>query len=255
MKTSWAGKYKFNIPGNPSASIVNLGSITATFFSGRLSPALVAPGVPQRRPPITATLGTVGLRGPATPFTLDFLTGDRLITLAVTDQIASPGGRCEGPASRWKSLVSNEGNIHASGAGPPSSSPPPRRARWSTRSSTIPGVIEADTVGTRNGMIVLGRRDRDQQAHRRSGADGEYRRQDSRRAGKAKGTTGGTVVVTGGEHRAHGRQHRLRPARPGGGKVLIGGRQPAAARLNPGRGRRSNWRSLETFVIPTAHKR
>jgi len=37
-----AGKYNFNIPGLPSASIVNLGSITAT--SGGFA-ALVAPGV------------------------------------------------------------------------------------------------------------------------------------------------------------------------------------------------------------------
>ncbi|HEY2229025.1 MAG TPA: filamentous hemagglutinin N-terminal domain-containing protein, partial [Xanthobacteraceae bacterium] len=77
-----AGKYKFNVPGKPGASIANLGSITAT--SGGFA-ALVAPGV-RNSGTITATLGTVSLAA-GNAFTLDFY-GDRLITLAVNDQIA-----------------------------------------------------------------------------------------------------------------------------------------------------------------------
>jgi filamentous hemagglutinin family protein len=62
-----AGKYNFNIPGLPSASIVNLGTITAT--SGGFA-ALVAPGV-RNSGTITATLGTVSLAA-GNAFTLDF---------------------------------------------------------------------------------------------------------------------------------------------------------------------------------------
>jgi len=78
-----AGNYNFNIPGNPSASIVNLGRITAT--NGGFA-ALVAPGV-RNSGTITATLGTVTLAA-GNAFTLDFY-GDKLITLAVNDQIAA----------------------------------------------------------------------------------------------------------------------------------------------------------------------
>src|SRR5262249_49333404 len=78
-----AGSYTFNIPGKPDASIVNHGKITAA--SGGFA-ALVAPGV-RNTGTITATLGTVALAS-GNVFTLDFY-GDRLITLAVTDQIAS----------------------------------------------------------------------------------------------------------------------------------------------------------------------
>src|SRR6266403_3077344 len=97
-----AGRYNFNIPGRPDASIVNQGRITAT--SGGLA-ALVAPGV-RNSGTITATLGTVALASSGTGFTLD-LYGDKLITLAVNDQVASKvidvaTGR------PLKSLVSND---------------------------------------------------------------------------------------------------------------------------------------------------
>src|SRR5205807_6620303 len=103
-----AGRYNFNIPGRPSASIVNLGKITAS--SGGFA-ALVAPGV-RNSGTITATLGTVALAA-GNAFTLDFY-GDKLITLAVNDQIAAKvidvaTGR------PLKSLVSNEGKIRANG--------------------------------------------------------------------------------------------------------------------------------------------
>src|SRR5690606_18384647 len=52
-----AGNYNFNIPGNPSASVVNLGTITA---SNAGFAALVAPGV-RNSGTITATYGKIGL--------------------------------------------------------------------------------------------------------------------------------------------------------------------------------------------------
>ena len=57
-----AGRFNFQIPGRPDASIVNMGTITAT--SGGFA-ALVAPGV-RNTGTITATLGTVGARPRAT---------------------------------------------------------------------------------------------------------------------------------------------------------------------------------------------
>jgi len=132
-----AGKYNFNIPGNPAASIVNLGSITAT--SGGFA-ALVAPGV-RNSGTITATLGTVSLAA-GNAFTLDFY-GDRLITLAVNDQIASQVVDVE-TGKPIKSLVGNDGKLGANGgrveltaaaapsSTPPASSPPPATSRIPT---------------------------------------------------------------------------------------------------------------------------
>ena len=74
-----AGRYNFAIPGNPYASIVNEGTITAQ--TGGFA-ALVAPGV-RNTGTITATLGQVGLAS-ANAFALDFY-GDSLITLGVGD--------------------------------------------------------------------------------------------------------------------------------------------------------------------------
>jgi len=101
-----AGRYNFNIPGRPDASIVNQGRITAT--SGGFA-ALVAPGV-RNTGTITATLGTVALVS-GNGFTLD-LYGDKLITLAVGDQIASKVIDVS-TGKPLKSLVSNEGRIRA----------------------------------------------------------------------------------------------------------------------------------------------
>src|SRR5215472_7621505 len=141
-----AGKYNFNIPGNPTASIVNLGSITAT--SGGFA-ALVAPGV-RISGTITATLGTVSLAA-GNAFTLDFY-GDRLITLAVNDQIASQVVDVE-TGKPIKSLVGNDGKLSANGGRVELTAAAARAVVDSVINNS--GVIEADSVGTRNGMIVL----------------------------------------------------------------------------------------------------
>src|SRR5260370_16327880 len=73
--------------------------------------ALVAPGV-RNTGTITATLGTVALVS-GNGFTLD-LYGDKLITLAVGDQIASKVIDVS-TGKPLKSLASNEGKIRANG--------------------------------------------------------------------------------------------------------------------------------------------
>ena len=82
-----AGRYNFNIPGRPDASIINQGTITAHNAGFA---ALVAPGV-RNSGTITATLGTVGLAA-GNSFTLDFY-GDKLISLAVGDSDRRHGAR------------------------------------------------------------------------------------------------------------------------------------------------------------------
>ncbi len=142
-----AGRYRFNIPGRPDASIVNLGTITA---SGGGFAALVAPGV-RNSGTITATLGTVALAA-GNSFTLD-LYGDRLITLAVGDQIANTV-RDVATGQPLRSLVTNTGRISANGGRVELTAAAARQVVNSVINTS--GVIEANSVGTRNGMIVLG---------------------------------------------------------------------------------------------------
>ena len=70
-----AGRYNFNIPGKPTASIVNLGTHHRDQFGGFA--ALVAPGV-RNSGTITANFGKIGLAS-GNGFSLD-LYGDKLIT-------------------------------------------------------------------------------------------------------------------------------------------------------------------------------
>ena len=79
-----AGKYHFNIPGRPDASIVNEGRINAHSHGFA---ALVAPGV-RNSGTITARYGKIGLAA-GNDFSLDFY-GDQLITLAVDDSDQAP---------------------------------------------------------------------------------------------------------------------------------------------------------------------
>jgi hypothetical protein len=141
-----AGRYNFNIPGRPDASIVNQGRITAT--SGGFA-ALVAPGV-RNSGTITATLGTVALAA-GNSFTLD-LYGDKLITLAVNDQIASQVIDVA-TGKPLKSLVSNEGKIRANGGRVELTAAAARHVVDSVINTS--GVIKANSIGHRNGMIVL----------------------------------------------------------------------------------------------------
>src|SRR4249919_182245 len=135
-----AGRYNFNIPGRPDASIVNQGRITAT--SGGFA-ALVAPGV-RNSGTITATLGTVALAS-GNSFTLD-MYGDKLITLAVGDQIAA-SVKDVATGKPLKSLISNEGKIRANGGRVELTAAAARVVVDSVINNK--GVIEANSVGRR----------------------------------------------------------------------------------------------------------
>ncbi|MGZ3291885.1 MAG: S8 family serine peptidase, partial [Xanthobacteraceae bacterium] len=209
-----AGRYNFNIPGRPDASIVNQGRITAT--SGGFA-ALVAPGV-RNSGTITATLGTVALAS-GNSFTLD-MYGDKLITLAVGDQIASKVIDVA-TGKPLRSLVSNtkSGTISANGGRVELTAAAARAVVDSVINTR--GVIRADSIGHRNGLIVLNAATG---GSKPAGAPAQTIKLAGTisAAGRHRGTTGGTVVVSG-EHIKLANAKIDASGRRGGGKVLIGG--------------------------------
>jgi filamentous hemagglutinin family protein len=234
-----AGRYIFNIPGRPDASIVNLGKITAT--SGGFA-ALVAPGV-RNSGTITATLGTVTL-GAANSFTLD-LYGDRLITLAVNDQIASKVIDVA-TGLPLKSLITNDGKIRANGGRVELTAAAARHVVDSVINTS--GVIKANSIGKHNGMIVLSAATGSSKG---AGAPTQTIKVSGTlsAAGKKNGTTGGTILVTGEDIQFVNAVVDASGS-AGGGKVLIGGDWAGG---NPTSGLVNNQSAkLENFLIPTA---
>src|SRR5262245_47731063 len=207
-----AGRYNFNIEGKPNASIINQGNITAT--SGGFA-ALVAPGV-RNTGTITATLGTVAVAS-GNSFTLD-LYGDKLIQLSPTDQIANQVIDVS-TGKPLTSLVTNEGKLSANGGRVELTAAAARAVVDSVINTS--GVIEANSVGTRNGMIVLGAATADSK-----GADAPTQNVKVSgtisAAGKQKGSKGGSVVVTGENVQVTGAKIDV-SGDAGGGKVMLGG--------------------------------
>jgi filamentous hemagglutinin family protein len=207
-----AGRYQFNIPGRAFASIVNLGTITAN--NGGFA-ALVAPGV-RNTGTITANLGTVGL-GAGNSFSLDFY-GDRLITLGINDSIAA---RVIDVATGQPldALVKNEGKLKANGGRVELTAAAARQVVDSVINNT--GIIEANSIGTHNGMIVLGAAT---SATKPAGAPTQTIKLSGTlsAAGKGKNTKGGTIVVSGENIQVSSATIDA-SGQEGDGKVLIGG--------------------------------
>src|ERR671923_647866 len=142
-----AGRYNFNIPGRPDASIVNQGTITAA--SGGFA-ALVAPGV-RNSGTITANLGKIGLAA-ANTYTLDFY-GDNLINVGVGDSIAATV-KDVATGQPISALVKNEGKLIANGGRVELTAATARKLVDAVINNT--GVIEANAVGKGSGgKIVL----------------------------------------------------------------------------------------------------
>jgi hypothetical protein len=132
--------HNLNIPGLPDEPTVNQqGSTAAADGFG----ALVAPGA-RNAGAISATLGTAG-----SAITLDFY-GDRLITLAVDNQTANQVT----DAATGKPLKSLNRNDKRNDGGRVTLSA--AAARAVVNAVVKSGAVEAASVGTRNGMIVLG---------------------------------------------------------------------------------------------------
>lgn len=234
-----AGRYNFSIAGRPDASIVNQGTITAQ--SGGFA-ALVAPGV-RNSGTISATLGTVALAS-GNGFTLD-LYGDKLITLGVNDSIAATV-KDVATGQPLNTLVKNDGKLSANGGRVELTAAAARTVVDSVINNT--GVIEANSIGTRNGMIVLSAA---AAASKPAGTPTQKIKVSGKlsAAGKNAGETGGKIQITGEAIEVTGAKIDATGI-AGGGKVLIGGDvgggnpSPLVASLAQAQ--------LEAYPVPTA---
>lgn len=207
-----SGSYEFGLSGNPKASVVNLGTITVK-DSGFA--ALVAPGV-RNAGTITARLGKVSLAS-SSSFSLD-LYGDSLVTLGLSDDLADQVIDLS-TGKPLRALVDNDGSILAGGGLVQLTAAATRRIIDSVVNTT--GTIEADTVGMKNGRIVLSA------ATARSKPAGSPAQTVSvsgtlSASGKSSGETGGTVEITG-EELALAEATIDAFGWKGGGSVLVGG--------------------------------
>ena len=230
-----AGRYNFHIPGRPDASIVNMGTITA--HERRLRRAGRA-GRAQLRHHHGAISARRARRRQY--FTLDFY-GDKLITLGVGDQIA---GQVKDVATGQTLDVAGHQRRQAEGE---------RRTRRAHRGAArtvvdsvinTSGVIEANSVGTRQGKIVLGAVGH--QGRRPAAADRQGVRQarvrKHERQGRQDPVTGENIVLKGATIDASGTHRR----RQGADRRRLGRRQrPSGGGLDPEA-------ALEAKAIPNA---
>ena len=207
-----ARRYNFAIPGNPTASIVNERNISVKDAGVA---AFVAPGV-RNSGVISARLGKVGLAA-GNGFTLD-LYGDELIKLRVDDEIISQVIDLA-TGQPVTALVDNQGTISTDGGSVALTAVTARLAV--DRVINNDGVIEARTVESRNGRIVLGAQtiatktqQSPPQTVRVSG------RVDA--SGREPGQTGGNIRILG-EVLGLTRPQIDASGDAGGGVVLIGG--------------------------------
>lgn len=210
------GNLSFNLPGNPAASVINEGNISIRDHG---LAAFVAPGV-RNSGVITARLGTVSLASGNT-FSLD-LYGDGLVSLAIGDEITDEVIDVA-TGQPMADLVKNEGTISANGGTVALTAATARTAVNSVINNT--GVIEVNSVGIRNGKIILGAQTATSrpitaptQTVRVSGRLSTAAVSTSLRPAVRPGTieiTGEDIQVTGATIDASGTN--------GGGTVLIGG--------------------------------
>lgn len=139
------GNYSFNIPGKPGAAVINEGTIRIadTGVSAFVAPSVANHGV------IVARLGKVGLAA-ANGFTLDF-HGDQLLSFLVTEEVAKTAFDMDG--KQLTSFVENSGRIEAQGGYVLLTAKAAESAIHGVINQS--GVIEATTVGTRHGEIIL----------------------------------------------------------------------------------------------------
>ena len=169
-KDFMAGNMNFSQPGNPNASVVNQGTITAA-DAGLVG--FVAPSV-ENKGTINARLGKVTLAS-GDSFTLDML-GDQLISVAVSsDQLP-------------KQLVANSGTIQADGGTVTMTA----AAAGSVINSLVnnTGVIRANSVGTVNGRVIL-------YAEGSNAVQGNVSANKGKKTGSSKVLNSGTITASG----------------------------------------------------------
>ncbi|HTZ80825.1 MAG TPA: filamentous hemagglutinin N-terminal domain-containing protein, partial [Stellaceae bacterium] len=198
-----AGNYKFGIPGNPNASVINQGHIQVA--SG--GAAILAGARVSNEGLIEADLGTVVLGGGKT-FAVDF-SGDKLLSFQVTAPVDQTPTNPDGtPVS---ALVSNSGTLSANGGTVLLTA----RAAKNVIDNVIntSGIIEAKTASMVNGEIVLDGGD--------TGAVTVSGSLDA--SGKNAGETGGTIKVLGDQVALTSTASLDASGDAGGGTVLVGG--------------------------------
>lgn len=198
-----AGRYEFNIPGQPDASVITQGevSIQDLGFGAFVAPHVRNEGV------IAARMGRVELAS-ASGFTLD-MHGDRLISFLVENpnehQIFDAHGN---PVS---ALVENTGEVIADGGVVAMSASAARGAVDSVINTD--GIVQANTVEQRGGKIILG-----------GGSTGAVRTSGQVQArGENPGERGGQVEVTGEAVIAERNSDIDASGMDGGGTILFGG--------------------------------
>ncbi len=140
-----AGNYHFNIPGKPGASVINEGTIR---IADTGIAAFIAPSVANRGV-VVARLGKVAMVA-ANGYTLDF-HGDQLLSFLVADDVAQTAFDIDG--KQLTSFVENSGRIEAQGGYVLLTAKAAESAIHGVINQS--GVIEATTVGTDKGEIIL----------------------------------------------------------------------------------------------------
>ncbi len=199
-----AGNYKFNHAGNPNATIINKGVITAA--QGGLI-ALVAPGV-ENDGIISAKVGTVAL-GAAKTFTIDFY-GDNLYSFSLgaptTAHTKDANGNTLSAALVNKGLISAQGgNVYMTA-----------RAAGSLVNDVInnTGIIDATASHKgKGGSIVID-----------GGNNGTVNIAGNLNvSGKHAGQTGGNITVVGKHITLESTASLNASGAAGGGQVNVGG--------------------------------
>lgn len=192
----------FDRPGQPDASITNAGTITVRDTG---LAALVAPGV-ENSGLIQANLGTVILAA-GEAHTIDF-NGDGLMSFTVTKPTKAKPKRRNGKT--LDALVSNKGEIRADGGTVILTAK--QASRVLDNAINMSGIVRANSVGVRNGKIVLF-----------GGSKGRVNVSGKIRArGKRRGQRGGRVHITGQKVAIPIAKIDV-TGKAGGGEVLIGG--------------------------------
>ena len=203
------GKLTFDKPGNPTASIVNNGTITAkeAGLVGFVAPNVVNNGV------ITAKLGRVQLASGDTA-TVD-MYGDGLMEVAVSDQVKSQ-------------IVTNSGTIQADGGTIALTAAAGQHIVNSV--ITNKGSLQAQSVGMKNGEIVIAAMGSNAVANNVTANKGKKTGNSTvinsghiMATGKASGEKGGTVEVTGDQIALLSGTVVDASGDAGGGTIRIGG--------------------------------
>ncbi len=198
-----AGNYKFGIPGNPNASVINQGNIQVA--SG--GSVVLAGAHVSNEGLIQADLGTVVLGGAKT-FAIDF-QGDKLLSFQVSAPVDQTPANADGtPVS---ALVSNGGTISAAGGTVILTARAAKNVIDNVINSS--GIVQATTASMVNGEIVLD-----------GGTVGAVTVTGSLDAsGKSAGETGGTIKVLGDQVALGSTAALDASGDAGGGTVLVGG--------------------------------